>query len=107
MAPDILSTVIEVERELQRRFDEEKKLCRERIEKAAAEAERELAVEERRLADAEEASLSSARSAAEQEAAGIREAAKRRAATIDGIPEDILRRAVRKYLVRILPESRS
>jgi len=72
VAADVLSTVIEVEREIQQRLDEEKKKSRERIEHATAEAERELAVEARRLTEAADASLSNARSSSDQEAAGSR-----------------------------------
>lgn len=106
VAADVLSTVIEVEREIQQRLDEEKKKSRERIEHATAEAERELAVEARRLTEAADASLSNARSTSDQEAAAVAEAARREAERIDRISDDTLRNAVRRYLARILPGTR-
>lgn len=103
MDDDILSKVVEVEKEVQQRIDIEKNMSHEWLENVKNDAEEKILREEKELKDAlvEEigkTSLNSKRKAAEIiKDAGIE------AEKLERLGNDILKKIILKHIYRILP----
>jgi vacuolar-type H+-ATPase subunit H len=105
VASDILSTVIEVEREIQERLDGEKKNSREWLERAKAETELTITREQERLAKVNEESISRAKEEAERRVAELLAKAELDADRISGITDELLRSVAERCLPRVLPKT--
>jgi vacuolar-type H+-ATPase subunit H len=104
VASDILSTVIEVEREIQERLDGEKKNSREWLERVKAETELTITREQERLAKAGEESLARAKEEAERRVEELLAKAELDADRISRITDELLRAVAGRYLPRVIPE---
>ena len=103
MDDDILSRVVEVEREVQQRLDVEKKMSLDWIEKVKKEAEERVVAEEKKLKEEMGQDLQEAKLEAEKGAAAIIEDAYDEAARLRDIGDEILKKTIRKHLSTILP----
>ncbi|UCD35503.1 MAG: hypothetical protein JSU90_01335 [Nitrospiraceae bacterium] len=103
MDDDILSRVVEVEREVQQRLDVEKKMSLDWIEKVKKEAEERVVAEEKKLKEEMGQDLQKAKLEAEKGAAAIIEDAHDEAARLRDIGDEILKKTIRKHLSTILP----
>ena len=104
MEKDILSRVIEVEKEIQEKLREEKGKSLEWLEGVKREAEEELAREEERLREYYQKTLDDTGAVAEKQAAELLRDSVLQAERLSGISDEILGRILLKYLPRILPE---
>jgi vacuolar-type H+-ATPase subunit H len=105
VASDILSTVIEVEREIQERLDGEKKNSREWLERVKAETELTIAREQERLAKASEESIAHAKEEAGRRVAERLAKAELDADRISRITDELLLSVAGRYLPRVLPKT--
>lgn len=103
MERDLLSKVLEAEREIQAKIESEKKRLEEKIEKARKEAEERVLQEEAVLREQLEKSVRKAEEIAKEKAANILEAAGRRAEYLRSLSDEALQRIVMKYIDSILP----
>lgn len=103
MEKDILSKVLEVEREIQERLREEKSRSLEWSEGVRKEVEEELAREEKVLKDCYRKVLDDARLAAEKEAAELLRDSALQSERLTAIGDDALTGIVLKYVRRIVP----
>lgn len=103
MERDMLSKVLDTEREIQAKIESEKKRHEEKIEKAGKEAGERVLQEEAALREQLEKSVREAEEIAKGKAADIMEAAGRRAETLRSLSDDALQRIVMKYIDSILP----
>jgi vacuolar-type H+-ATPase subunit H len=103
MERDLLSKVLDTEREIQAKIESEKKRQAEKIEKARKEAEERVMREETMLHEQLEKSVREAKEIADEKAADILEAAVRRADNLRGLSDEALQRIVIKYIDSILP----
>jgi hypothetical protein len=107
MENDILTKIIEVEREIQERLVAEERSAGTLLCSLRQDLEEEARREEERLAAARREAESSARAGAEERAAAIMRQAGIRAAQWSGLDDGTLERCIMGHLVRILPgESR-
>lgn len=103
MDDDVLSKVVEVEREIQQRLDIEKKMSRDWIEQVKKEAEERIAAEEKKLQEEMRELLHKAKLDAEKGAAVIMHDAQEEAARLRDISDELLKKVIRKHLSHILP----
>ena len=103
MNKDLLSKVLNTEREIQAKIGSEKKLQEEKLEKARKEASDRAIQVEAELRGQLNESVRKAGEAAEKMAADILEAAARRAESLRSVPEEVLQSIVIKYIDSILP----
>jgi SMC interacting uncharacterized protein involved in chromosome segregation len=107
MEDDILSKIIEVEREIQERLVAEERRAGTMLCSLRQDLEEEARREEERLSAARREAESSARVEAEERAAAIVQRASIRAEQWTGLDDEPLERCIMGHLVRILPgESR-
>ena len=104
MEKDILSKVIEVEREIQEKLRGEKSRSLEWIERARKEAKEELAAEEERLREYYEKAMDTIGAEAGKQADEVLRNSAVQAERLSGISDDTLRRILLRYLPGILPE---
>jgi vacuolar-type H+-ATPase subunit H len=103
MKDEILSAVVEVEKEIVEKIAGEKKRTTEHLKQLREETEREISVEEERLRHALERSVSEACVKAKIKASRILEEAESDAAALTRISDEALKDILRKHIVRILP----
>ena len=103
MERDLLSKVLDTEREIQAKVESERKRLQEKIEKARKEAEKRVMQEEAALREELEKSVLKAEQIAKKKAGDILEAAARRAEKLRSLSDEALHRIVIKYLDSILP----
>ena len=103
MERDILSQVIEAEKEIQKCLDLEKVKVREWLERVKKECEEEFILEEKNIKASLEKSTAEATKAAEVKAAGIVSQAMATAERLERLQTETLSRVVAKQIDRILP----
>ena len=103
MQRDLLSKVLEAEKEIQAKIESERKQCAEALLKAGKKAEEKVLEEEAILREQSESSVQESEEIAEKRAAEILEAAARRAENVRSLPEEALQKIVMKYIESILP----
>jgi vacuolar-type H+-ATPase subunit H len=103
MDDDILSQVVEVEKEVQQRIEIEKKMSQEWLENVKKEAEEKVLIEEKELKKNVTDSISIARLNAEKKAEAIISDANVEAERIEKLDDDILKNIIIKHIIRILP----
>ena len=103
MEEDVLSAVMEVEREIQERLEAERRKSREWLERVRAEAGRALAGSEERFKKSSEKAVADALSEAESRAADLLSRATREAERLVHLDDDAMRKIMAQYLPRILP----
>jgi len=103
MEKDILSKVIEVEREIQERLREEKSKSLEWVERAKKEVEEELAREEEGLKEYCRKTVDDTGAAAEKEAAELLRGSACQAGRLAAISDDVLTGMVLRYIQGIVP----
>ena len=105
MDDDILSQVVEVEKEVQQRIEIEKKMSQEWLENVKKEAEEKVLIEEKELKKNVTDSISIARLNAEKKAEAIISDANVEAERIEKLDDDILKNIIIKPIIRILKKS--
>jgi len=103
MEKDILAGVIEVEAEIKRRLEAERKKAGEWLGKEKKDIEEEAVREENRLRQDFQAALETKRRDAEKKALEILHAARSRADRLENITDEALRGIISKYIIRIIP----
>jgi vacuolar-type H+-ATPase subunit H len=103
MERDLLSKILDTEREIQAKIESEKKRRVETIEKARKEADERVMQEEAALREQFETSVRETEKVAEEKAGVILEAAARRATNLRGLSDEVLQKIVMKYIDSILP----
>ncbi len=103
MDDDILSQVVEVEKEVQQRIEIEKKMSQEWLENAKKEAEEKVLIEEKELKKNVNDSISTARLNAEKKAEAIISDANIEAGRLEKLDDDILKNIIIKHIIKILP----
>lgn len=103
MGQDILGAVIAVEAEIQEMLASERQSAAEIRSRAAAEAEAAVAAEEKRISDALVLARRDAEAAASAKAAALVQEARERAGRMVSANDDVLRSAIARHLLRILP----
>jgi len=106
MERDLLSKVLDAEKEIQAKIESEKKRLEEKIEKARKEAEERVLREETALREQLKESVCKAEEIAEEKAGEILEAAARRVENLRSLTDEALQRIVMKYIDSILPGGR-
>ena len=103
MKDEILSAVVEVEKEIAEKIAGEKERASEQLKQLREETEREISGEEEKLRHALERSVSEAGAKAKIKASRILEEAEAHAAALTRISDEALKDILRKHIVRILP----
>ncbi len=103
MEKDILSQVIEAEKEIQRCLDREKIKSREWLESVQKECEEEYVREERSIRESLERSMTEAAAEAATQAEAIVSRAGFQTERLGQLPDETLSRIVKKQIGRILP----
>jgi vacuolar-type H+-ATPase subunit H len=103
MEKDVLSQVIEAEKEIQKCLEAEKVKVREWIEAFKKESEADLLGEERKIREALDQSLADAAQQAQAKAGDIVNDAGKSAARLGQLSPETLRRIVEQRLTKILP----
>ena len=104
METDILNSVIQAERQIQERLDEEKKKSRLSIDRARSEADHAIAREEEQLKQMSITTAADAKADIEKRSAEIIRHAESRVAASSRIADEMLRTVVERHISRILPE---
>ena len=103
MDDDILSKVVEVEREVRQKLDIERKMSQEWLETVKKEAEDRVLAEEIGLMKAVDEAMEDARSGAGEKTAAIINSAAKEAERIRGLSDGTLKETVLKHISLILP----
>ena len=103
MEKDILSEVIDVEREIQKCLDLEKIKSREWLEKVKKESEEELVLEEKKIREALNKAVENAQHEAESKAAAVVKKAAEEAERLKHLKNNTLLEIVERHINRILP----
>jgi len=103
MQKDILSEVIEVEKEIQKSLEVEKAKSHDWLEKVKKESEEELVREEKTIKESLNKSIEVAKKEAELKAAEIMKQTKARAERLAKLNDETLADIVGKQITRILP----
>ena len=103
MDDDILSKVVEVEKEVRQKIDIEKKMSGEWIENIKKEAEQKILSEEEDLKKALSNETKKAKVDAEVKTAAIINKANQEAERLKGLSDSILKKAILKHISIILP----
>jgi vacuolar-type H+-ATPase subunit H len=103
MERDLLSKVLEAEKEIQAKIESKKKQCAEALLRARKEAEEKVVQEEAVLREQSECAVQESEEIAEKRAAEILETAKLRAEIVRSLPDEALQKIVMKYIDSILP----
>ncbi|MGW8273083.1 MAG: hypothetical protein ACWGN7_06820 [Thermodesulfovibrionales bacterium] len=104
MEKDVLSEVIEVEKEIQQCLDEEKHRSKEWVLSVRNELEARLAREQEEMTSSADEKLNEACVQARAEAQSIVRGQEERASLLAPIPDSILREIIVRHLHTILPE---
>jgi vacuolar-type H+-ATPase subunit H len=103
MDDDILSKVVEVEKEVQQRIKIEEKMSQEWLENAKSEAEEKVLIEEKELKRNVHESIGKARLNAEIKAEAITRDANSEAKRLEKLDDDTLKKIISKHIIKILP----
>jgi len=103
MEDDILSKIVEVEKEIQERTEIEKNKAHEWLEKVKKDAETELATVEKELYESLNQELQDAKQHAEKKASEILLDAQTKAERIEKLSDEILKTVILKHIITILP----
>ena len=103
MEKDILSKVIEVEKEIQERLRDEKNKAHEWLEAAKKEIERDISLQEEQLRESYTKDREEAKAEAEREAARIVQDASTLAERYRRISDETLEKIVKRHMLKILP----
>ena len=103
MEDDILSKIVEVEKEIQERTEIEKNKAHEWFEKVKKDAETELVTVEKELYESLNRELQDAKQHAEKKASEILLDAQTKAERIEKLSDEILKTVILKYIITILP----
>jgi len=103
MKEDILRAIIEVEKEIRERIEDEKKKAREEVERFKKEQEREMELEERRLNELIDKAIDDARVDAEREAKRIVDNELMNARRLESFSDDELKAIIARHIRMILP----
>jgi len=103
MKENLLSAVVEVEKELARTLETEKTMAQEMLDNLRQDYAQTIAEEEKRLQEALNQAITASDMDAEKRAAGIMEKADATAARLERTGDDVLKGIIRKHLTRILP----
>ncbi len=103
MEEDILGRVIEVEKEVQQKFEIEKKMSQEWLENVKKDAEKKVLAEEKDLKEAFHEAIKKAKLDAEKKAADIIKDADEEAERLKGLGDEILKKVILSHIYRILP----
>lgn len=102
-----MGKVVEVEKEIQKKLEVEKKKSKEWIDKIKADSEKEISKVEFELEESLKRAVQDARSNADKEAAAILEHAHERSGKIRKITDESLRKTVMKHIQYILRGSQN
>jgi vacuolar-type H+-ATPase subunit H len=105
MEKDVLSTIIEIEKEIEERLDGERRKAVQWLDSAKKEIEVELAANVRELKDSLLESVDIARENAEKQASAILSEAAKQSRLLSEIGDETLKRIITEHLCRILPGS--
>ncbi len=103
MEDDILSKIVEVEKEIQERLEIEKNKAHEWLEKVKKDAEKELITVEKELNESLNQELQDAKQHAEKKASEILLDAQTKAERLEKLSDEILKTVILKHIIRILP----
>mgnify|MGYP001573073268 FL=1 len=103
MEDDILSKIVEVEKEIQERLEIEKNKAHEWLEKVKKDAEKELITAEKELNESLNQELQDAKQHAEKKASEILLDAQTKAERLEKLSDEILKTVILKHIIRILP----
>ncbi len=104
MEKDILSQVIEVEKEIQHCLEQEKIAAREWLESVKKECEEDYVREEKNLKESLGRSLANVAEEAGKKAAAVVKQAEASTERLKGLDQAVLSRVVAKRLTKLLPE---
>ena len=105
MEKDVLSTIIEIEKEIEERLESERRKAVQWLDSAKKEIEVELAANVRELKDSLMESVDIARENAEKQASAILSEAAKQSRLLSEIGDETLKRIITEHLRRILPGS--
>ena len=103
MDDDILSKVVEVEREVQQSIEIEKKMSQEWLGNTKREAEEKVRTEEKELRRNLNDAISNARLNAGKKAGDIIKNVNNEANRLETLDDDILKKIILQHIIRILP----
>lgn len=103
MEEDILSKVIEVEKEIQKGFENEKVKAQNWLEKIKKESEEEVIKEEYRLKEAFESALEESVAYAERKSSEVLSESVLLSEKLKAMPDEILSEIITKHIMKILP----
>ncbi len=103
MEDDILSKIVEVEKEIQERLEIEKNKAHEWLEKVKKDAEKELITVEKELNESLNQELQDAKQHAEKKASEILLDAQTKVERLEKLSDEILKTVILKHIIRILP----
>ena len=103
MDEDVLSTVMEVEREIQEKLEAERRKAREWLERVRADAGRSYAASEERFKKSSEKAVADALADVEARAADLLSRATLEAERLVHLGDETMRKIMARYLPRILP----
>jgi vacuolar-type H+-ATPase subunit H len=103
MDENILGRVVQVESEIQKQLEIEKKKSLERVQKARDEAEAGFLEEENRMRDELNKTLENARIITEEKTEKVLNDTRTQADTLTKIGDETLKKILRRHIFRILP----
>lgn len=103
MKENLLSEVVEVEKELARELGTAKITSQEMLDNLRQDSEQKISEEEKRLQEALNQAITASDIRAEKRAASIMEKADATASRLERTGDDVLKGIIRKHLIRILP----
>lgn len=103
MKDDILSAVVEVEKEIARTIESEETKAKEQIDKLRRETEHQIQKEKIKLQYALNRSITDRKTGSEKKVSEILIDANTRAERLEKTSDDVLKNIIRQYIVRILP----
>ncbi len=103
MEEDILSGIIEVEKEIQKRLEIEKNKSQEWLEKVKRDAEKEVLTEKTRLKESFNKTEKDAKFNAGKKASETLKNARAESEKLEGLREETLKGIILKHITRILP----
>ena len=103
MEDDILSKIVEVEKEIQKRLEIERNTTQEWLEKIKKDTEKELIMAEKELKESLNKAVQDAKSNAEKKASEYLLDAQTKAKRLEKLSDEILKTVILKHIIRILP----
>lgn len=103
MEKDILSAIVDVEKEIRKLQSEERAKAEKRLEEVKREIGEEIAGEEKRLQEAMRDAVARAGSEAEKKAAALLEEAEARAERLGRLDDESLMVIIEKHIATLLP----